>query len=50
MIPDDYVPDPEDWTPDQCRTCRGQRTIQPDRCTPPEPCPSCVDEDAEPDD
>ena len=41
-MPDDYVPDPEDWV---CPRCRGTRTIQPDRNTPPEPC-DCVDPDA----
>lgn len=30
-----------------CPVCHGRRTIQPDPCTPPEPCPRCVDEDAD---
>ena len=41
---DGYEPEPEDWV---CPTCRGRRTIQPDRNIPPEPCPRCVDPDAE---
>lgn len=35
--------DEELWT---CPVCKGTRSIQPDRNSPPEPCPRCVDEDA----
>lgn len=34
----------DEWV---CPVCRGARTVQPDPCTPPEPCPRCVDEDAD---
>ena len=30
-----------------CPVCRGSRTIQPDRHSPPEECPRCVDPDDE---
>lgn len=37
----------DDLAGDTCPRCHGTGTIQPDPCTPPEPC-DCVDED-EPD-
>lgn len=40
---DDYVPDYDE--PFTCPVCRGTQTIQPDRHTPAEPCPRCVNPD-----
>jgi hypothetical protein len=34
--------DDNDWV---CPACKGTRTIQPDRNSPPEECPRCVDPD-----
>lgn len=28
-----------------CPVCKGTRTVQPDRASPPEECPRCVDPD-----
>lgn len=36
---------PDDDDEFTCPVCKGTRTIQPDRYSPPEECPRCVDPD-----
>jgi len=38
-----YDSDAEVFVP--CPRCKGTASIQPDRSSPPEPCPRCVNED-----